>query len=92
MCIRDSDVTTLNTGCCGMAGSFGYEKEHFDLSLKIGEDRLFPAIRNSANDQIDFTATGTSCRHQIAHGTNKIAYHPIELIWAGVNNSKELHP
>ena len=86
------DVTTLNTGCCGMAGSFGYEKEHFDLSLKIGEDRLFPAIRNSANDQIDFTATGTSCRHQIAHGTNKIAYHPIELIWAGVNNSKELHP
>ena len=73
------DVTTLNTGCCGMAGSFGYEKEHYDLSMKIGEDRLFPAIR-AADEGTEFAATGTSCRHQIADGTGRTAFHPIELI------------
>ena len=73
------EVTTLNTGCCGMAGSFGYEREHYDLSMKIGEDRLFPAIR-AADEGTEFAATGTSCRHQIADGTGRTAFHPIELI------------
>ena len=79
------EVTTLNTGCCGMAGSFGYEREHYDLSMKIGEDRLFPAIRN-AEDRTEFAATGTSCRHQIADGTGRTAHHPIELIRAAVGD------
>lgn len=72
-------VTLLNTGCCGMAGSFGYEREHYDLSLKIGEDRLFPAIRAS-DETVEFVAPGTSCRHQIADGTGRWARHPIEAI------------
>ena len=79
------EVTTLNTGCCGMAGSFGYEREHFDLSMKIGEDRLFPAIRN-ADERTEFAATGTSCRHQIADGTGRTAHHPIVLIRAAVGD------
>ena len=78
------EVTTLNTGCCGMAGSFGYEKEHYDLSMKIGEDRLFPAIRN-ADEATEFAATGTSCRHQIADGTGRTARHPIELVRAALD-------
>jgi Fe-S oxidoreductase len=72
-------VEALNTGCCGMAGSFGYEKEHYDLSLRIGEDRLFPAVRSSPGD-VGFAAPGTSCRHQIADGTGRHARHPIEWI------------
>ena len=79
------DVTTLNTGCCGMAGSFGYEREHYDLSMKIGEDRLFPAIRAAA-EGTEFAATGTSCRHQIADGTGRTARHPIELIRAAITD------
>lgn len=79
------EVTTLNTGCCGMAGSFGYEQEHYDLSMKIGEDRLFPAIRN-ADEATIFAATGTSCRHQIADGTGRTARHPIELIRAALDD------
>ncbi len=78
------EVKTLNTGCCGMAGSFGYEREHYDLSMKIGEDRLFPAIRN-ADKVTEFAATGTSCRHQIADGTGRTARHPIELIRAALD-------
>ena len=78
------EVTTLNTGCCGMAGSFGYEKEHYDLSMKIGEDRLFPAIRD-AGEGTAIAATGTSCRHQIADGTGRTARHPIELIRAALD-------
>ena len=73
------DVSVLNTGCCGMAGSFGYEKEHYDLSLKIGGDRLFPAI-NKPNGHTEYVAPGTSCRHQIADGTGRTAKHPIEYI------------
>ena len=72
-------VEALNTGCCGMAGSFGYETEHYDLSLKIGEDRLFPAIRASA-EEVGIVAPGTSCRHQIADGVGRTARHPIEWI------------
>lgn len=73
-------VETIPSGCCGMAGSFGYEKEHYDLSMKIGEMVLFPAVRNTPEDVV-IAAPGTSCRHQIKDGTGKKAIHPIEIIW-----------
>jgi Fe-S oxidoreductase len=63
-----------------MAGSFGYEAEHFDLSMKIGEMVLFPAVRK-ADENTTIAAPGTSCRHQIADGTGKRAMHPIEILF-----------
>ncbi|MBI3137360.1 MAG: FAD-binding protein [Sphingobacteriales bacterium] len=76
-------VSTIPSGCCGMAGSFGYEKEHFDLSMKIGELVLFPAVRSAAEEVI-IAAPGTSCRHQIKDGTNRKALHPVEVVWGAV--------
>lgn len=73
-------VTEIPSGCCGMAGSFGYEKEHYELSLKVGELVLFPEIRKTPENTI-IVAPGTSCRHQIADGTGRIALHPIEVMW-----------
>jgi Fe-S oxidoreductase len=72
-------VSEINSGCCGMAGSFGYETEHYDLSQAIGEGRLFPAVRAAAPETL-IAASGMSCRHQIAHGTGRAARHPIELL------------
>lgn len=72
-------VTIMNTGCCGMAGSFGYEKEHYKVSMQVGEDTLFPKIRNCASD-VEIAAAGTSCRHQIYDGTKRIAKHPITIL------------
>ncbi|WP_439132283.1 FAD-binding and (Fe-S)-binding domain-containing protein [Polaribacter sp.] len=72
-------VTILNTGCCGMAGSFGYEKEHYKVSMQVGEDTLFPKIRNCSSDT-EIVAAGTSCRHQIFDGTKRIAKHPITIL------------
>ena len=77
--IPGADVLEIDAGCCGMAGSFGFESEHYDLSMRIGELRLFPAIRAEAQDTI-IAATGVSCRQQIAHGTGRQARHPLELI------------
>jgi FAD/FMN-containing dehydrogenase/Fe-S oxidoreductase len=73
-------VKTIPSGCCGMAGSFGYEKEHYKLSNKIGEMVLFPAIRKTKNTTL-IVAPGTSCRHQIKDGTKKTALHPIEILY-----------
>jgi Fe-S oxidoreductase len=73
-------VEEIPGGCCGMAGAFGYEKEHYDISMKIGEMVLFPAIRNAAPDVL-ISATGTSCRTQIADGTGRRAFHPAEIIF-----------
>jgi len=73
-------VDLITSGCCGMAGSFGYEKEHYDLSMKIGELGLFPEVRKADADTI-ISATGTSCRHQIKDGTGRIALHPIEVMF-----------
>lgn len=73
-------VRTLPTGCCGMAGSFGYEKEHFDLSMKIGELVLFPGVREQSEETI-IAAPGTSCRHQIKDGTGRKAKHPVEVLY-----------
>ncbi len=73
------EVQNIPSGCCGMAGSFGYEKEHYDLSMKIGELVLFPSIRK-ANGNFIIAAAGTSCRHQIKDGTDKIALHPAVIL------------
>ncbi len=73
-------VAEINDGCCGMAGAFGYEKEHYDLSMKIGEMVLFPTVRNTA-PEIVITAPGTSCRHHIADGTGRKALHPVEVMY-----------
>jgi FAD/FMN-containing dehydrogenase/Fe-S oxidoreductase len=73
-------VEEIPSGCCGMAGSFGYEKEHYELSMKVGELVLFPAVRAAAKETI-IAAPGTSCRHQIKDGTGKEAMHPIEIMY-----------
>jgi FAD/FMN-containing dehydrogenase/Fe-S oxidoreductase len=75
-------VELIPSGCCGMAGSFGYEKEHYEISMKIGEQILFPAIRKSEADYI--AAAGTSCRHQIKDGTDKESMHPIEILYDSI--------
>jgi Fe-S oxidoreductase len=77
---RGYKVRTIPSGCCGMAGSFGYEAEHFDISNRIGELVLFPAVRKAAPDTI-IAAPGTSCRHQVKDGTGRHALHPVEVLW-----------
>jgi FAD/FMN-containing dehydrogenase/Fe-S oxidoreductase len=79
------EVQLIPSGCCGMAGSFGYEEEHYETSMKIGELVLFPTIRQQSNDVI-IAAPGTSCRHQIKDGTNRIALHPVEILWNALND------
>ena len=69
----------VDSGCCGMAGAFGYEKEHYEISLQVGERRLFPAIRNSPADAL-IVASGTSCRQQILHATGRKALHMAEVL------------
>jgi FAD/FMN-containing dehydrogenase/Fe-S oxidoreductase len=76
-------VDVIPSGCCGMAGSFGYEREHYDLSMKIGELVLLPTVRSQSKDTI-IAAAGTSCRHQIKDGTGRKALHPIEILWDGL--------
>jgi Fe-S oxidoreductase len=63
-----------------MAGSFGYEKEHYEVSMKIGNLVLFPAVRKLTDSTI-VAASGTSCRHQIEDGTGRRAFHPVEILW-----------
>jgi FAD/FMN-containing dehydrogenase/Fe-S oxidoreductase len=72
-------VDVLETGCCGMAGSFGYADHRYDLSMKIGEQALFPAVRRASMQDI-IVAPGTSCRHQISDGTSRKSLHPIEAL------------
>ena len=76
-------VEEIPSGCCGMAGSFGYEKEHFDLSMKVGELVLFKEIANMSDDTI-IVASGTSCRTQIKDGTKRTALHPVQVLWRAV--------
>ena len=80
---KNAVLTFLPTGCCGMAGSFGYEKEHFDLSQNIAELVLFPAIRNAQQKEI-IVASGTSCRHQVKDGLKVTAVHPIKVLLRGL--------
>jgi FAD/FMN-containing dehydrogenase/Fe-S oxidoreductase len=76
---KNYKVTIISSGCCGMAGSFGYEKEHYEISMKIGEQSLFPAVRKSLETTM-ISANGTSCRHQIYDGTKRIAKHPVTIL------------
>jgi FAD/FMN-containing dehydrogenase/Fe-S oxidoreductase len=75
-----NEVHLIPSGCCGMAGSFGYEKEHFELSMQIGELVLFPTVRKQPENVI-IAAAGTSCRHQIKDGTGRKALHPVDILW-----------
>lgn len=82
--LGNNEVHMIPSGCCGMAGSFGYEQEHFDLSMKIGELVLFPAVRKLPDD-VMIAASGTSCRHQIKDGTGRKALHPVEILLKSLN-------
>jgi Fe-S oxidoreductase len=81
-------VSEVDSGCCGMAGSFGYEKENLMWSLEMGERRLMPAIRQAVDGSV-VVAAGTSCRHQIAHATGKRALHPAEYLRSRLDQSVE---
>ena len=72
-------VSIIASGCCGMAGSFGYEKEHYQVSMQVGGLKLFPAIAKSEPSTL-IAANGTSCRHQIADGTGRTARHPVSIL------------
>lgn len=77
---KNYKVQLIPSGCCGMAGSFGYEKEHYEVSMKIGELVLFPTVRKEPESSI-ICAPGTSCRHQIKDGTQRKALHPVEILY-----------
>tara|TARA_Y100001933_G_scaffold248738_1_gene282988 strand:+ start:12323 stop:15238 length:2916 start_codon:yes stop_codon:yes gene_type:complete len=76
---KNYKVTIIPSGCCGMAGSFGYEKEHYETSMKVGGLKLFPAVEKSSEDTL-IAANGTSCRHQIKDGTKREAQHPVSIL------------
>ncbi len=78
-------VEQIPSGCCGMAGAFGYEKEHYDLSMRIGELVLFPAVRQKEPDTV-IVAPGTSCRHHIQHGTGVRALHPVTVMFEALKS------
>jgi Fe-S oxidoreductase len=77
-------VEILPTGCCGMAGSFGYEEEHYEFSMQIGELLLFPAVRKAPAETL-IAAPGTSCRHQILDGTGRKALHPVSILFQALS-------
>ena len=81
--IRGCETVEINSGCCGMAGAFGFEAEHYDVSQEIGEQGLFPAIRQQGGDFV-VVAEGVSCRQQIEHGTGKRAMHLVEALAAAL--------
>jgi Fe-S oxidoreductase len=73
------NVRTIESSCCGMAGSFGYEAEHYEISMKMGEVNLLPAVRNASAGTL-VVADGTSCRHQISHGAQREALHVVRVL------------
>ena len=76
------DVELLEVGCCGMAGTFGYEAEHYDLSMKVGELKLLPSLRalDAKGKSWVVVSTGAACRMQITQGTGLQTQHPLALI------------
>ncbi len=74
------EVTAIPSGCCGLAGSFGYEQEHYEVSMQVGELVLFPTVR-AETDSVVIAAAGTSCRHQIKDGTGRRSLHPVEILY-----------
>jgi FAD/FMN-containing dehydrogenase/Fe-S oxidoreductase len=83
---RNYKVKQIPSGCCGMAGSFGYEAEHYELSMRIGEQVLFPAVR-STGEAVIIAASGTSCRHQIKDGTSRTALHTAEILYRALKDA-----
>jgi Fe-S oxidoreductase len=84
--LPETEVDEIDSGCCGMAGSFGYEKEHYDVSMAVGGERLFPAI-DALEGRGTVLAPGTSCRHQIRDATGRLALHPVEVLAARLVDS-----
>nr|WP_262903868.1 FAD-binding and (Fe-S)-binding domain-containing protein [Sphingobacterium bovistauri] len=84
-----NQVEVIPSGCCGMAGAFGYEKEHYDISMQIGELVLFPKVRDKETDAI-VVATGGSCRHQIHDGTKAVAFHPVDVLYGALKQKSHL--
>jgi FAD/FMN-containing dehydrogenase/Fe-S oxidoreductase len=83
---EETHVTEVDSGCCGMAGAFGYETEHYDVSMAMAERKLLPAVR-ATGDRGLVVAAGVSCRQQIKHGSGKQALHPAEVIHRALNGS-----
>ena len=83
----EHNVTVIDSSCCGMAGAFGYEKVHYDLSMKIGELRLFDAVREKPPGSFTLSAAGFSCRHQLEHGTGVQPKHPVEVLRDAVTHT-----
>ena len=77
--IPGAQVVEIDAGCCGMAGSFGFESEHYEMSMTIASDRLLPALAAEPENSV-VAATGVSCRQQIFHGAGRTAWHPLELV------------
>jgi Fe-S oxidoreductase len=73
------ELSTIESGCCGMAGSFGYEAEHYEISIRMAEADLLPAVRKAAADTL-LIAGGTSCRYQIGDGAGRAALHPARVL------------
>lgn len=81
-------VSEVDSGCCGMAGAFGYEAEHYEISMAMAERRLLPAVREAGEKAI-IVAAGASCREQIMHGTGRTALHPAEVLYKAMKSSSE---
>ena len=88
---RHFTVEVIRAGCCGMAGAFGYGRDHYDVSMRIGELMLFPFVRSAAAETV-IAAPGTSCRHQIRDGTGRTAVHPVEVLHAALAVGEEGRP
>ncbi len=80
------EVAEIDSGCCGMAGSFGFEAEHYETSMAVGRDRLFPALEKEPEETL-VAATGVSCRQQIFDGAGRTAWHPLELVREALGGS-----
>ena len=81
-------ASAIDSACCGMAGAFGYQAEHYDISLRMGEDRLLKVVRQ-AGPEAEIAAAGLSCRQQIHHATGRTARHPIQILWEAVASANE---
>jgi Fe-S oxidoreductase len=79
------EVSEVDSGCCGMAGSFGFEREHYDISVTLGNRRLAPAVKAAAADTV-VVAPGISCRQQIEHLAGRRAKHPAEALWESIKS------
>jgi Fe-S oxidoreductase len=82
------EVSEIPSGCCGMAGSFGFEAEHYEVSMKIGEETLFPTIRETPAEVL-LIAPGASCRQQIRHATGRVAHHPLVVLAEALSDDVE---